>query len=207
MNFNHVYFIGIGGIGMSAVAEVLLELGYNISGSDAKSSNVTERLSAKGAQIHIGQQAENITTDIDIVVHSTAIKADNPEILQAQALGLPVLHRSEMLAFLTLDSKAICVAGAHGKTTTSSMIALMMELAEMEPTIVVGGDIEQIGGNAKYGSGEYLVAEADESDGTFLRLHPWMTIVTNIEEDHLDHYKDLAEIKEAFSGVGSLPGE
>ena len=207
MNFNHVYFIGIGGIGMSAVAEVLLELGYNISGSDAKSSNVTERLSAKGAQIHIGQQAENITTDIDIVVHSTAIKADNPEILQAQALGLPVLHRSEMLAFLTLDSKAICVAGAHGKTTTSSMIALMMELAEMEPTIVVGGDIEQIGGNAKYGSGEYLVAEADESDGTFLRLHPWMTIVTNIEEDHLDHYKDLAEIKEAFSAFVSLPGE
>ena len=207
MNFNHVYFIGIGGIGMSAVADILLELGYQVSGSDAKSSNVTERLSAKGAEIHIGQKAENITPAIDVVVHSTAIKADNPEILQAQALGLPIMHRSEMLAFLTMASKSICVAGAHGKTTTSSMIALMMELAELEPTIVVGGDIEQIGGNAKYGRGDYLVAEADESDGTFLRLHPWMTIVTNIEEDHLDHYKDLAEIKEAFSAFVALPGE
>ncbi len=207
INFNHVHFIGIGGIGMSAIAEVLVELGYQVSGSDAKDSEVTRRLSAKGAEIQIGQRVENITQDIDIVVHSTAIKADNPEIVQAKALGLPILHRSEMLAFLTLASKAICVAGAHGKTTTSSMIALMMELAGLQPTIVVGGDIEQIGGNAKYGGGEYLVAEADESDGTFLRLNPWMTVVTNIEEDHLDHYKDLAEIKEAFSAFVALPGE
>lgn len=207
INFNHVHFIGIGGIGMSAIAEVLVELGYRVSGSDAKEGEVTKRLSAKGAEIQIGQRAENITSDIDIVVHSTAIKADNPEIVQAKALGLPVLHRSEMLAFLTLESKAICVAGAHGKTTTSSMIALMMEQQGLQPTIVVGGDIEQIGGNAKYGSGEYLVAEADESDGTFLRLHPWMTVVTNIEEDHLDHYKDLTEIKEAFSAFVALPGE
>ena len=207
INFNHVHFIGIGGIGMSAIAEVLVELGYQVSGSDAKDSEVTRRLSAKGAEIQIGQRVENITQDIDIVVHSTAIKADNPAIVQAKALGLPILHRSEMLAFLTLASKAICVAGAHGKTTTSSMIALMMELAGLQPTIVVGGDIEQIGGNAKYGGGEYLVAEADESDGTFLRLNPWMTVVTNIEEDHLDHYKDLAEIKEAFSAFVALPGE
>ena len=207
INFNHVHFIGSGGIGMSAIAEVLVELGYQVSGSDAKDSEVTRRLSAKGAEIQIGQRVENITQDIDIVVHSTAIKADNPEIVQAKALGLPILHRSEMLAFLTLASKAICVAGAHGKTTTSSMIALMMELAGLQPTIVVGGDIEQIGGNAKYGGGEYLVAEADESDGTFLRLNPWMTVVTNIEEDHLDHYKDLAEIKEAFSAFVALPGE
>lgn len=204
--FNHVYFIGIGGIGMSAVAEILLELGFRVSGSDAKSSEVTERLSEKGAKIHIGQKAENVTADIDIVVHSTAIKGDNPEILQARALNLPILHRSEMLAFLTESSKAICVAGAHGKTTTSSMIALMLESAGLRPTIIVGGDIEQIGGNAKYGGGDYLVAEADESDGTFLRLHPWMTVVTNIEEDHLDHYKDLAEIKAAFGDFVALSG-
>lgn len=206
ISFNHVYFIGIGGIGMSAIAEVLLELGYQVSGSDAKSSEVTERLAGKGARIFIGQNSQNITDDIDIIVRSTAIKADNVEIMQAEALDLPIWHRSQMLAFLMLEQKAICVAGAHGKTTTSSMIALMLELTHKDPTVVVGGDIAQIGGNAKYGNGDYLVAEADESDGSFLRLYPWMTIVTNIEEDHLDHYKDLAEIKEAFAEFVAMPG-
>ena len=203
----HIYFMGIGGIGMSGIAEILLDFGYRISGSDIKVSNVTERLQKKGASIYIGQRAENITDDIDYVVRSTAIRDTNEEYMRVKELGLPVLHRSQMLAKLMEEKKAICVAGAHGKTTTSSMIALAMELAQKEPTIVVGGEISQIGSNAKSGNGTYLVAEADESDGSFLNLHPWMTVITNVEEDHLDHYKDLDAIRDAFVSFVKMPGE
>ena len=203
----HIYFMGIGGIGMSGIAEILLDFGYRISGSDIKVSNVTERLQKKGASIYIGQRAETITDDIDYVVRSTAIRDTNEEYMRVKELGLPVLHRSQMLAKLMEEKKAICVAGAHGKTTTSSMIALAMELAQKEPTIVVGGEIAQIGSNAKSGNGTYLVAEADESDGSFLNLHPWMTVITNVEEDHLDHYKDLDAIRDAFVSFVKIPGE
>ncbi len=203
----HIYFMGIGGIGMSGIAEILLDFGYRISGSDIKVSTVTERLQKKGATIYIGQRAENITEDIDYVVRSTAIRENNEEYMRVKALELPVLHRSQMLAKLMEEKKAICVAGAHGKTTTSSMISLAMELAQKDPTIVVGGEIAQIGSNAKSGNGDYLVAEADESDGSFLNLHPWMTVITNVEEDHLDHYKDLDAIREAFVSFVKMPGE
>lgn len=194
----HIYFMGIGGIGMSGIAEILLDFGYQISGSDIKVSNVTERLQKKGAVIYIGQKAENITADIDIVVRSSAIRHNNPELVRAKELGIEILHRSQMLALLMEDKRAICVAGAHGKTTTSSMIALMLELADQNPTIVVGGEISQIGSNAKSGKSDILVAEADESDGSFLNLLPWMAVITNVEEDHLDHYKNLEEIRGAF---------
>ena len=194
----HVYFMGIGGIGMSGIAEILLDWGCHISGSDIKTSNVTERLQRKGAIVHIGQKAENITEKIDIVVRSSAIRENNEELIQARKLGIEILHRSQMLAMLMEHKRAICVAGAHGKTTTSSMIALMLELAGKDPTIVVGGEIAQISSNAKSGQGDLLVAEADESDGSFLNLLPWMAVLTNVEEDHLDHYKDLDEIRQAF---------
>lgn len=198
MKQKHIYFIGIGGIGMSGIAEILLDFGYQVSGSDIKVSGVTERLQSKGAHVYIGQKAENITTAIDAVVRSTAIRENNPELMRAKELGIPLLHRSQMLAMLMEHKRAICVAGAHGKTTTSSMIALMLELAKKEPTIVVGGEIAQIGSNAKSGNSDILVAEADESDGSFLNLLPWMAVITNIEEDHLDHYKNLDEIRKAF---------
>ncbi len=199
--------MGIGGIGMSGIAEILLDFGYRISGSDIKVSNVTERLQKKGAAIYIGQRAENITEDIDYVVRSTAIRDTNEELIRVKELQLPILHRSQMLAQLMEEKKAICVAGAHGKTTTSSMIALAMELVQKDPTIVVGGEIAQIGSNAKSGSSDYLVAEADESDGSFLNLHPWMTVITNVEEDHLDHYKNLDAIRDAFVSFVKMPGE
>lgn len=194
----HYYFMGIGGIGMSGIAEILLDSGYQVSGSDIKVSSVTERLQKKGAVIHIGQKTENITEKIDAVVRSSAIRSNNPELVQAQKLGIPVLHRSQMLAKLMEDKRAVCVAGAHGKTTTSSMIALMLELSGYDPTIVVGGEIAQISSNAKSGKSDLLVAEADESDGSFLNLLPWMAVITNVEEDHLDHYKNLEEIRQAF---------
>lgn len=203
----HIYFMGIGGIGMSGIAEILLDFGYQISGSDIKVSNVTERLQKKGAVIYIGQKAENITADIDAVVRSSAIRDNNPELLRAKELGIEILHRSQMLAILMEDKRAICVAGAHGKTTTSSMIALMLELAGQDPTIVVGGEISQIGSNAKSGKSDILVAEADESDGSFLNLLPWMAVITNVEEDHLDHYKNLEEIRNAFIAFVQKTGE
>lgn len=183
---------------MSGIAEILLDFGYRISGSDIKVSNVTERLEKKGAVIHIGQRAENITGDIDAIVRSSAIRDNNPELVRAKELGIEIVHRSQMLAVLMEDKRAVCVAGAHGKTTTSSMIALMLELAGQDPTIVVGGEISQIGSNAKSGQSDILVAEADESDGSFLNLLPWMAVITNVEEDHLDHYKNLEEIRQAF---------
>lgn len=196
--FNHVHFIGIGGIGMSAVAEVMLERGYTISGSDLNESDQVQMLRGRGATIYVPQRAENITEDIDLVVRSTAIQENNVEYKAALEKGIPVVHRSEMLGYLMQSQKAICVAGSHGKTTTSSMIALCLEKNGLDPTIVVGGVISDIGSNAKNGKGEWFVAEADESDGSFINLLPWYAVITNIEEDHLDHYKDIVEIRESF---------
>ncbi len=196
--FKHVHFIGIGGIGMSAIAEVMLERDFIISGSDLNESDQVQMLRSRGATIHIPQKKENITSDIDVVVRSTAIKENNVEYQAALELGIPVVHRSEMLGYLMQSQKAICVAGSHGKTTTSSMIALCFEKCGLDPTIVVGGVISEIGSNAKNGKGEWFVAEADESDGSFVNLLPWYTVITNIEEDHLDHYKDINEIRDIF---------
>ena len=196
--FEKVHFIGIGGIGMSAIAEILLEKGYKVSGSDQADSERLEKMRQNGADIKISQRPENIADDVDVVVRSTAIRETNPEYIETKRRGLPLWHRSEMLAFLMQDTKPICVAGSHGKTTTSSMIALMLSDTALDPTIVVGGIINELGTNAKYGKGEWLVAEADESDGSLINFLPWVSIVTNIEEDHLDHYKDLNAIKLVF---------
>ena len=183
---------------MSAVAEVMIERGYTISGSDLNESDQVQMLRGRGATIYVPQRAENITDDIDLVVRSTAIQESNVEYQAAKAKGIPVIHRSEMLGHLMENQKAICVAGSHGKTTTSSMIALCLEKNGLDPTIVVGGVISDIGSNAKNGKGEWFVAEADESDGSFINLLPWYAVITNIEEDHLDHYKDINEIRESF---------
>ena len=202
-----LHFVGLGGVGMSAIADILLKRGYDISGSDIAESAVLKKLEEKGAKVFYTQKKENITDDIDIVVLSSAIHEDNSEYLEAVAKNKEIVHRSDMLAYLMEDQRAICVAGAHGKTTTSSMIALMLDLAHREPTIIVGGEIRQLGSNAKYGKSDLLVAEADESDGSFVKLHPWMTVVTNIECDHMDHYHSLAEIKEAFAQFVALSGK
>lgn len=196
--FQHVHFIGIGGVGMSAIAQVLLERGHKITGSDLEDSDLVRDLRARGALIYLGQASENLKDQPDLVIRSTAIKADNPELVEAKRLGLPIYHRSEMLGQLMEDHKAICVAGSHGKTTTSSMISLCLDRLSKDPSFVVGGVINELGTNAKHGTSEWFVAEADESDGSFLNLKPSYAIVTNIDEDHLDHYQDLEAIKAIF---------
>ena len=204
-----IHFIGIGGTGMSGIAKVLLELGYKVSGSDLNNSEITKRLEHNGALVFQGHREENINENIDLVVISSAIPDDNPEIIKAKALNIPIIQRAEMLARLMKNQKAICVAGAHGKTTTTSMISLVLEKNNFDPTVVVGGELNDFGGNAKLGRGEYLVAEADESDGSFLKLLPWSTVITNIENDHLDHYGSLENIISSFQefvALGSKDG-
>jgi UDP-N-acetylmuramate--alanine ligase len=192
-----VHFVGIGGIGMSGIAEVLLNLGWKVSGSDAKGSANTRRLEAQGARIHIGHDAANLG-DAEVVVYSSAVRPENPELVRAREQKTPVIPRAEMLAELMRLKFSIAVAGAHGKTTTTSLVAEVLKEAGKDPTIVVGGRIHALGSNAKVGQSEYLVAEADESDGSFLSLLPTIAIVTNIDAEHLDHYKNLAEISDAF---------
>lgn len=195
----HVHFIGIGGYGMSAIARVMLEMGFRVSGSDVVQQELTEKLVANGAKVYIGHQANNVR-GADMVVYSTAIAKDDVEILAAKEMNIPVLHRSQMLARLMHERKGIAVAGAHGKTTTSSMIALVMEECGIDPTYIIGGEIMNIGSNAKAGQGDYVVAEADESDGSFLQYHPLLAIVTNIEADHLENYDgDFAKLKQAYA--------
>jgi UDP-N-acetylmuramate--alanine ligase len=193
----HIHFVGIGGIGMSGIAEVLLNLGYHVSGSDLRSTPITESLQKQGASIFYTHAAENIGA-AHVVVTSSAVRRDNPEILAAERRKIPVIPRAEMLAELARLKYSIAIAGTHGKTTTTSMIATILDRAGFDPTVVVGGLLNTIGSNARLGKGEYIVLEADESDGSFLLLSPTMAVVTNIEADHLDHYKDLAEIQEAF---------
>lgn len=193
----NVHFVGIGGIGMSGIAEVLLNLGYRVSGSDAKASAVTRRLESLGAQVGIGHRAENLG-DADVLVYSSAVRSDNPEVLRAREHKIPVIPRAEMLAELMRLKFSIAVAGAHGKTTTTSLVATILAQAGLDPTIVVGGRLLAMGSNAKLGKGDSLVAEADESDGSFLQLLPSIAVVTNIDAEHLDHYANLREIMDAF---------
>ncbi|WNQ12965.1 UDP-N-acetylmuramate--L-alanine ligase [Paenibacillus aurantius] len=195
----HVHFIGIGGYGMSAIAKVMLEMGYRVSGSDLAQQELTEKLAAKGAQVFIGHEADHVQ-GADLVVYSTAASRDNVERVKAEELNIPILHRSQMLARLMNERKGIAVAGAHGKTTTSSMIALVMEECGTDPTYIIGGEIMNLGSNAKAGKGDYVIAEADESDGSFLQYHPYLSVVTNIEADHLENYDgDFNKLKGAYA--------
>lgn len=203
--FHRVHFIGIGGIGMSGIAEVLINLGYEVSGSDLKKGEITERLKGMGAKIHYGHKKENLS-DADVVVVSTAVKVDNPEVVEAERRNIPVIPRAEMLAELMRMKYGVAVAGTHGKTTTTSMLATVFGVGNLDPTIVIGGKLDFIGSNARLGEGDFLVAEADESDGSFLMLTPTIAVVTNIEEEHMDHYGSLEEIKGDFTTfINSIP--
>jgi UDP-N-acetylmuramate--alanine ligase len=193
----HIHFVGIGGIGMSGIAEVLLNLGYKVTGSDLKESDTTERLKKLGGGIFIGHNAGNITSP-HVVVISSAVKNDNVEVIAAREKQVPVIPRAEMLAELMRLKYGIAIAGAHGKTTTTSMVATVLAAGGIDPTVVIGGRLNSLGSNAKLGQGEFLVAEADESDGSFLKLSPTIAVVTTIDEEHLDYYKDINEIKAAF---------
>jgi UDP-N-acetylmuramate--alanine ligase len=192
-----LHFVGIGGIGMSGIAELLLNLGYRVSGSDVKRSALTDRLSAMGGTIHIGHRPENIA-DANVVVISSAVHPDNVEVLEAKRRQIPVIPRAEMLAELMRLKYGIAIAGAHGKTSTTSMVATVLVRGGFDPTVVIGGRLNAFGSNAKLGKGDFLVAEADESDGSFLKLSPTIAVVTNIDREHLDHYAGLAEIQSAF---------
>jgi len=204
-NINRLHFVGIGGAGMSAVAKVLLAKGFAVSGSDISKSETVERLRQLGAEIFLGHDAGNIR-DAQVVVVSTAIAGHNPEILAAKERGIPVYHRADMVAALMGERRGIAVAGAHGKTTTTSMIALTLEKSGLDPTIIIGGDLDYLNGNAKLGRGQWLVAEADESDGSFRKLTPEVAVVTNIENDHLDYYGTIENILLAFADfLGKLP--
>jgi len=192
-----VHFVGIGGIGMSGIAEVLLNLDFEVSGSDLKESSVTKRLSELGGKIAIGHRGDNVKT-ADVVVVSSAVKEDNPEVVAARYQGVPVIPRAEMLAELMRMKWGIAVAGSHGKTTTTSMIAAVLSKAGLDPTAVIGGRLNIFGSNAKLGQGEWMVVEADESDGSFMHLSPAMVIVTNIDREHMDHYKTMDALYRAF---------
>ncbi len=207
LGFTNVHFIGIGGAGMSGIALVLHERGYHVSGSDLKNSRYVRELTRAGIPVTIGHSAETIeVANPDVVVISTAIPESNPELRAARAKGIEVWPRAQMLAALSKGQRSVCVAGTHGKTTTSSMIAVMLEGMGLDPSFLIGGVVEGYGTNGKNGSGELFVAEADESDESFLLLHPQVAVVTNIEADHLDHYHSLDEIFEAFRQFLALPG-
>jgi UDP-N-acetylmuramate--alanine ligase len=193
----HVHFVGIGGIGMSGIAEVLLNLGYKVTGSDLRTTSITDRLEKCGATVFARHATENVK-GAHVVVVSSAVHPDNPEAEEAHRRKIPVIARAEMLAELARLKYAIAVAGTHGKTTTTSMIATMLDRAGLDPTVVVGGLLNTIGSNAHLGKGDFIVLEADESDRSFLLLSPTIAVVTNIEADHLDHYRDLEDIQTAF---------
>ncbi len=196
-NFQKIHLVGIGGIGMSGIAEVLLTLGYSVSGSDLKNTAITERLRTMGARTFEGHRAENVE-GAHVVVISSAVKSDNPEVVEAHRRKIPVIPRAEMLAELMRLKYGIAVAGAHGKTTTTSMVASVLGAAGMDPTFVVGGRVNQAGTTARLGKGEYMVVEADESDRTFLLLAPVIAVVTTIDREHLDQYSSLEDIQDAF---------
>jgi len=197
-NFQRVHLVGIGGIGMSGIAEVLLTLGYSVSGSDLKLSNITERLQKLGATIYEGHEASN-ADGAHVVVTSSAVKLDNPEVIEAHNRKIPVIPRAEMLAELMRLKYGIAVAGAHGKTTTTSLVASVLAAAHLDPTFVIGGRVNQAGTTARLGKGEYFVVEADESDRSFLMLAPVVAVVTTIDREHLDQYTSLEDIQGAFT--------
>src|SRR5450631_276824 len=192
-----IHFVGVGGIGMSGIAEVLLNLGYKISGSDLRDSAVTQRLAALGAVIFAGHAAANIA-GADVVVTSSAISVDNPEVAEARRLHVPVIQRAEMLAELMRLKYGIAIAGMHGKTTTTSMVAAVLAAGGLDPTVVVGGRVDAMGSNARLGRSQYLVAEADESDRSFLKLSPILAVVTNIDREHMDCYRSMHDVKRTF---------
>ncbi|OGN45156.1 MAG: UDP-N-acetylmuramate--L-alanine ligase [Caulobacterales bacterium RIFCSPHIGHO2_01_FULL_70_19] len=193
-----VHFVGIGGIGMSGIAEIMLKIGYAVQGSDAKASANTERLEKLGAKIFIGHDAAHVGESVSAVVYSTAVKATNPEMVVARERRIPLVRRAEMLAELMRLQFSIAVGGTHGKTTTTSMVAAVLDAAGLDPTVVNGGIINAYGTNAKVGDGDWIVVEADESDGSFLRLKSTVAIVTNIDPEHLDHYGDFDGVRKAF---------
>lgn len=200
------HFVGIGGIGMSGIARILLEMGYEVSGSDVKENRNTVLLKERGAKVFVGHSPENIDEDVQVVVYSSAVREDNPEIVRAKELGIPVIPRGEMLAELFKLKEGIAVSGSHGKTTTTSMIAHILEDAGYDPTVIIGGILQRLGSNAKLGKGDLLVSEADESDGSFLKLSPAVAVITNIDKEHMDYYGDLEKVVEAFSRfAGSVP--
>ncbi len=205
MEMGPIHFVGIGGIGMSGIAEVLLNHGYTVQGSDLKASKITDRLAAKGAQIHIGQKAENLE-GAEVVVISSAIKPGNPELDAARAQGMPVVRRAEMLAELMRLKSNIAVAGTHGKTTTTTMVATLLDAGHHDPTVINGGIIHAYGSNARMGQGEWMVVEADESDGTFNRLPATIAIVTNIDPEHMEHWGTEEALHKGFEDfVSNIP--
>ena len=193
----HIHFVGIGGIGMSGIAELLANLGFDVSGSDAKRSAVTERLTTLGIRVDLGHDAAHVG-DADVVVISSAVRPTNPEVVEAARRQVPVIPRAEMLAELMRLRFSIAVAGAHGKTTTTSMIALVLERAGLDPTAVIGGRLSAFGSNARLGQGEFMVAEADESDRSFLKLFPTIAVITNIDHEHLENYGGFEDLQQAF---------
>jgi UDP-N-acetylmuramate--alanine ligase len=193
----HIHFVGIGGIGMSGIAELLLNLGYQVSGSDLQTSEITKRLEGLGGKIFAGHDAEQVS-GADVVVTSSAVGRDNPEVLAAERSSIPVIPRAEMLAELMRLKYSVAIAGAHGKTTTTSMVASILAQGGLDPTVVIGGKLKGIGSNAVLGKGDFIVAEADESDGSFLKYSPAIAVVTNIDREHLDYYQDLETIKSVF---------
>ena len=192
-----IHFVGIGGIGMSGIAEVLCNLGYTVQGSDASESANVSRLRDKGVKISVGHKAENVE-GADVVVVSTAIKRDNPELMAARAQRIPVVRRAEMLAELMRLKSCVAIAGTHGKTTTTSMVAALLDAGDLDPTVINGGIINAYGTNARLGAGDWMVVEADESDGTFLKLPADVAIVTNVDPEHLDHFKTFEAVQDAF---------
>lgn len=201
-----IHFVGIGGIGMSGIAEVLLNLGYVVTGSDLKEGESVRRLRGLGATVHIGHAREHVG-EVDVVVRSTAVREDNPEVEEAARRGVPVIRRAEMLAELMRLKYGLAVAGTHGKTTTTSMLATCCGAGGLDPTVVIGGRLDNLGGtNAKLGAGDYLVAEADESDGSFMLLSPTVAVVTNIDAEHLDHYGTMDALEDTFADfVNKVP--
>jgi len=192
-----VHFVGIGGIGMSGLAEILRTMDFDVSGSDLKGNDITKRLETLGVRVLLGHKAENVT-GADVVVYSSAIKMENPELVRARALDIPIIPRGEMLAELMRVKYTVAIAGSHGKTTTTSLVATVLRAAGLDPTVVVGGKVNALGSNARLGAGDLFVAEADESDGSFLRLTPTIGVITNIDAEHLDHYGSHAGVKDAF---------
>src|SRR6188508_2713148 len=192
-----IHFVGIGGIGMSGIAEVLINLGYTVQGSDASDNANVKRLRDKGAKVSIGHKAENLD-GAEVLVVSSAIKRDNPELVAARAKRLPVVRRAEMLAELMRLKSCVAIAGTHGKTTTTTMVATLLDAGGFDPTVINGGIINAYGNNARLGAGDWMVVEADESDGTFLKLPTAVAIVTNIDPEHLDHFKTFEAVQDAF---------
>ena len=200
---SNIHFIGIGGIGMSGIALVLLKMGYKVSGSDLESSNLTQKLSACGAEICLGHNSRNLPQEAEVVVHSSSISESNPEIKAARERNLLIVKRAQVLGEILNGRKGIAVTGTHGKTTTSSLISVMLEKCGFDPTVMIGGEVELFGGNAKCGKGEYAVVEADESDGSFLYLKPLYSVITNVEMEHMDYYKTLDDAVNSYAAFAN----